>query len=212
MTSWRSSASNCLASCRAVRTRWAVRPNTRTVARCSTGSPGAATSPGAGAELLAPGAPPQAVAQRLRSSDDEGLELAAGVRPGRHDAGPGDMQHPDRLPVPTLARAREVVASQGFAAGPDGVQGVALGAVAAPGPLGPVDLNHPLALVDQEPGQPGPIAPPSRAQTRRPGACSSASWSSRAWPARSLPPEWPAPRRWGPAGPRRGGRGGYRPR
>jgi hypothetical protein len=51
-----------------------------------------------------------------------------------------------------------VVTGQGLAAGPDGVQGVTLGAVAAAGPLGPVDLHHPLALVDQEPGQPRPIA------------------------------------------------------
>jgi hypothetical protein len=59
---------------------------------------------------------------------------------------------------PALARGGEG-AGQGFAAGPDGVQGVALGGVAAPGPLGPVDLDHPLALVNQQPGQPGPIAP-----------------------------------------------------
>jgi hypothetical protein len=73
--------------------------------------------------------------------------------------GPGGVQHSHRLPVPALAGAGEVVAGQGLAAGPDGVQGVALGAVAAAGPLGPVDLDHPLALVDQQPGQPGPRVP-----------------------------------------------------
>ena len=51
-----------------------------------------------------------------------------------------------------------MVAGQGLAAGPDRIQYIALGAVAAPGPRGPVDLDHPLALVDQEPGQPGSIA------------------------------------------------------
>ena len=60
-----------------------------------------------------------------------------------------------------LAWRGEVVAGQGFAAGPDRVQHVAVGPVAAPGPLGPVDLDHPLALVDQKPGQPGPITPGS---------------------------------------------------
>ena len=114
--------------------------------------------PGAGSDLLAPGAPPEAIAQRFGGGDDQGLELAAGVRPGRHDSAAGGVQHPDRLAVPALAWPGEVVAGQGLVAGPDGVQGVALGPVAAPGPLGPVDLDHPLAMVDQEPGQPGPIA------------------------------------------------------
>jgi glutamate synthase domain-containing protein 2 len=45
VTSWRSSPSSWWASCRAVRTRWAVRARARTVARCSTGSLGVATSP-----------------------------------------------------------------------------------------------------------------------------------------------------------------------
>jgi hypothetical protein len=60
--------------------------------------------------------------------------------------------------VPALAGCGEVVAGEGFAAGSDRVQGVALGPVTASGPRGPVDLDHPLALVDQEPGQPGSIA------------------------------------------------------
>ena len=30
--------------------------------------------------------------------------------------------------------------------------------MAATRPLGPVDLDHPLALVDQKPAQPGPLA------------------------------------------------------
>ena len=55
--------------------------------------------------------------------------------------------------------AGQVLAGQRFAAGPDGVQGVALGAVAAAWPLGPVDLDHPLAMVDQKAGQPRPVAP-----------------------------------------------------
>src|SRR5829696_8975872 len=59
---------------------------------------------------------------------------------------------------PRWRGAGEVVPGQGLAAGPDGIQHVALGPVAAPGPLGPVDLDHPLTLVDQKPGQPSPIA------------------------------------------------------
>jgi hypothetical protein len=113
---------------------------------------------GAGTELLAPGAPPEPFSKRFGGGDDQGLELAAGVRPGGHDTGAGDMQHPQRFPVPALAWRGEMVTGQGFAAGPDGIQHIALGPVAAPGPLGPVDLDHPLTLVDQKPGQPGPIA------------------------------------------------------
>ena len=83
---------------------------------------------------------------------------------------------------------------QGFAAGPDGVQGVALGPVAAPGPLGPVDLDHPLALVDQKLGQPGPIAarplqgphPPARGlgvgQLEQPGMAGLVAWHLQGGP------------------------------
>jgi hypothetical protein len=127
--------------------------------------------PGAGAELLAPGTAPQGVPQRLGGGDDQDLELAAGVRPSLDDARPGGVQHPYRLAVPPLARAGEVVAGQGFAAGPDGVQHIALGPVAAPRPLGPVDLDYPLAPVGQKAGQPGAVtAGPSNAQQRRLGA------------------------------------------
>jgi hypothetical protein len=60
--------------------------------------------------------------------------------------------------VATLAGAGQVVTAKRLPAGPDGVQRVALGAVAAAGPLGPVDLGHPLTLGGQEAGQPGAVA------------------------------------------------------
>jgi hypothetical protein len=47
----------------------------------------------------------------------------------------------------------ELVAAQGLTGGPGGVQRVGLGAVAAGGSLGPVQLHHPLGLGLQEPGQ-----------------------------------------------------------
>jgi hypothetical protein len=43
----------------------------------------------------------------------QGLELAAGVGAGDHDGAAGDVQHPQRLPVPALAWRGEVVAGQG---------------------------------------------------------------------------------------------------
>src|SRR5215207_8779569 len=113
---------------------------------------------GTGAELLAPGPPPQAVTQRLGGGDDQGLELAAGVRSSLDDAGPSGLQDPQGLPVPALAWRGLVVAGESFTAGSDGVQDVALDPVAASGPRGPVDLDHPLAPLNQKPGQPGPIA------------------------------------------------------
>jgi len=128
------------------------------VARCSTGSLHDHQR-SAGAGLLQPGAPAQGVPQRLGGGDDQRLELPAGVRADVHDGGAGGVQHPDRLPVAALAWGGQVLAGQRLPAGADGVQGVALGAVAATRPLGPVDLDHPLAMVEQEAGQPGPVAP-----------------------------------------------------
>ena len=50
-----------------------------------------------------------------------------------------------------------MVAAERLPPGPDRIQGVALGLGAA-GPLGPIDLGHPLALIEQEARQPGAIA------------------------------------------------------
>jgi hypothetical protein len=52
----------------------------------------------------------------------------------------------------------ELVAAQGLAGRPGGIQGVGLGAVAAGGPLGPVQLHHLFVVGGQEPGQPGAVA------------------------------------------------------
>jgi hypothetical protein len=156
MTSSRSCPSNCLASGRAAgpaersgpaRARWRGAPPDHQA------GPPARRRPGAVGARAAPAAGPAAV----RGGDDQGLELP-GVGAGGHDGGAGGVQDPQRLSVSPLARRGEVVAGEGFTASPDGVQHIALGAVAPRGPLGPVDLDHPLALVDQKPGQPGPIA------------------------------------------------------
>ena len=62
------------------------------------------------AELLAPGPPSKTVPQWHGGGDDQGLELAAGVGGGGHDAGAGGVQDPERLPVAALAWRGEVVA------------------------------------------------------------------------------------------------------
>jgi hypothetical protein len=52
----------------------------------------------------------------------------------------------------------ELLTAQGFAGGPGGVQRVGLGPVAAGGPLGPIQLHHPLVMSIQESGQAGAVA------------------------------------------------------
>ncbi len=83
--------------------------------------------------------------------------MPAGVGSDLDRAGPGELEHPQRLAVATLAWAGQLAAAERLPAGEDGIQGVALGLGAA-GPLGPVDLDHPLAPVGQEARQPGAVA------------------------------------------------------
>ncbi len=157
VTSLRSSASSSLASARAVSARWAVRPAPHGGAVLHRIA-GCGHQRGAGAELWQPGPPSQAVRSGSGAVTISALSCRRASAPAWTAPGAGGVQHPQRLPVPALAWAGQVLAGQRFAAGPDRVQGIALGAVAAAGPLGPVDLDHPLTLVDQEAGQPGPIA------------------------------------------------------
>jgi hypothetical protein len=83
--------------------------------------------------------------------------VPAGVGSDLDRAGPGELEHPQRLVVTTPAWAGQLFAAERLPAGEDGIQGVALGLGAA-GPLGPVDLDHPLAPVGQEARQPGAVA------------------------------------------------------
>jgi len=83
--------------------------------------------------------------------------VPAGVGAHLDGAGAGELQHPQRLPLATLPWAGQVFATQCLPAGPDRVQRVALG-LRATGPLGPVDLGHPLTTIQQEAGQPRAVA------------------------------------------------------
>jgi hypothetical protein len=83
--------------------------------------------------------------------------VPAGIGGDLDGTGPGDLEHPQRFALAALPRGRQVLATQCLAASPDRVQRVALGLGAA-GPLGPVDLGHPLAMVGQEAGQPSAVA------------------------------------------------------
>jgi hypothetical protein len=97
--------------------------------------------------------------------------------------------------------AGEVVAGQGLAAGPDGVQGVALGPGAAGAGRSPSTPRH---------GRPG-TGSARRHSSRSPPAptpagpgpgCRPAGAAGHGWPGRLAPGGWPGPRHWGPAGPR----------
>jgi hypothetical protein len=202
-----------LASWRAVRARWAVRASARTVARCSTGSVGRATSPAQTRSCWRQGRP-----RRLSRSGSGAVTIRA--LSWRRASVPA-WTMPARVLCRTRSASRyprwrgEVVAGQGVAAGPDRVQHSSWPRGGPRGRVGRSITVHPLTLVDQTPGQPGPIAarpfqrphPPARCmhlgQPEQPGMAS---------PGRLAPPGWPGPRRWGPAGPRQGGRGGGRPR
>jgi hypothetical protein len=51
----------------------------------------------------------------------------------------------------------QLLTAQRLAGGPGRVQGIGLGAVAAGGTLGPVQLHDPLGLTMEEPGQPSAV-------------------------------------------------------
>jgi hypothetical protein len=65
-----------------------------------------------------------------------------------------------------------VLTAQRLPARADRVQGIALGTVAAAWPLGPVDLDGPLALIGQEAGQPCPVAAAAFQRPAAPARCS----------------------------------------
>jgi hypothetical protein len=63
-------------------------------------------------------------------------------------------QDPDRLSIATLARLGEVLPTHRLAGCPHGVELVGLGAVAAGRSRWPIDLDDPLALLEQEGREP----------------------------------------------------------
>jgi hypothetical protein len=86
------------------------------------------------------------------------VELALGVGGGLDGRAAGGQPHRQRRAVAGRSGLGEVVAAQGLAGRSDRIQGVGLGAVAAGGPLGPVQLDHLFGVAIQEPGQPGAVA------------------------------------------------------
>lgn len=109
--------------------------------------------PGAAVELLVGGTAAQLVAQLFGCADDERLELADRLGAGPDRASSGGEQDPHRFAIAALPRLGEVLAGQRLPSGPDSVDLVALGAVAPRGSSRPVDLDNPLAVLEQVRGQ-----------------------------------------------------------
>ena len=124
----------------------------------------------AGADQARRGEIPQPTAEGIGSSNDQRVELALAVGGGLDGRAGGGQPHRQRRPVPSGPWLGELVAAQGLAGRPDRIQGVGPGAVAAGGPLGPVQLSHLLGLTMEVAGQPGAVAAgASIAHTRWPG-------------------------------------------
>jgi hypothetical protein len=114
------------------------------------------SQPGAVGHLAAGALAAKLGPQLLGSAHDQGLELVDGASARGHCSLAGGQQHPQGLPIPAPPRHRRALLGQRLPGSADGVQGVGL-AAAAGRPAGPVDLDHPLTTVGQQPRQPGAI-------------------------------------------------------
>jgi hypothetical protein len=112
--------------------------------------------PCAGADQAGSGQAAKSVAEGIGSGDHQGMELALGVG-GRLDRrAAGGQPHRQRRALASRSGLGELVTTQRFAGGPGGIQRVGLGAVAAGGPLGPVQLHDLLGVGGQERVRPAP--------------------------------------------------------
>jgi hypothetical protein len=112
---------------------------------------------GAGGDLSGCAAAAQLGPQLLRSTHDQRLELTDRSYTGKGRAASGGQQYPQCFPLatPPWDRHAPTVLAQRLAGGSDRVQRVALGAAARGWPPGSADLHDPLAVLLQEPCQPG---------------------------------------------------------
>jgi hypothetical protein len=119
---------------------------------------GPLAQPPTGADQAGCGQAAKPPAEGIGCGHDECVELALGVGGGLDRGAAGGQPHRQRHAKAGGTRLGELVAAQGFAGGSGRVQRVGLGAVAADGPLGPVQLHHPLGLAMEEAGQARPDA------------------------------------------------------
>ena len=153
-TSWSSSVSSWAASAVSASARRAAGRSAMIVARCSVEWAGlvrrraqrASCSLVVAAELLS---------ELVGRVDDQPFQLADRLRAGEDGALAGGQQDAQSFPVAASPRLGEVLAGERFAGGAGGVELVGLGAVAAGRARWPVDLDHPLALLEQKARQSG---------------------------------------------------------
>jgi hypothetical protein len=86
------------------------------------------------------------------------MELALGVAGGLDGRAAGSQPHRERGSWSGRSGLGQLITTERLAGGPDRIQRVGLGAVAAGGALWPVQFDHLLGVGGQRPGQPGPIA------------------------------------------------------
>jgi hypothetical protein len=114
--------------------------------------------PPAGADQTGRGQASKPSTEGIGSGDDERVQLALGVAGGLDRRAARGQPHRQRRPTPGGTRLGELLAAQGLTSGPGGIQGIGLGAVAAGGPLGPVQLHHLLSVAMEEAGQASAVA------------------------------------------------------
>jgi hypothetical protein len=104
----------------------------------------------AGADQARSGQAAKPVAKGIGSGDHQGVELALGIGGGLDRRAAGGQPHRQRRALASRAGLGELVTTQGFAGCPGRVQRVGLGAVAAGGSLGSVQLHHLLGVGVEE--------------------------------------------------------------
>jgi hypothetical protein len=107
---------------------------------------GPLAQPPTGGDELAGGQAPKPPPERIRSGDHQGVELSLGVGGGLDGGAARGQPGLERRAVAGRSGLGELVAAQGLTGGPGGIQRVGLGAVAAGGSLGPVQLHHLLGM------------------------------------------------------------------
>src|SRR6266536_5400613 len=90
------------------------------------------------------------MAQLFARGDDERLEVVDRARARTNGAAAGDEQHTNCLALTALARLGEMFAPQRLVSCADRVELVGLGAVASCGSRRAIDLDDPLAVLEQE--------------------------------------------------------------
>ena len=103
-------------------------------------------------------ADPEPFPQDLGGGDHQGVQLALGVAGGLDRGAAGRQPHRQGGSWTGRSGLGELITAEGLAGGPDRVQRIRLGAMAAGSPRGPIQLHNLFLVGSQEPGQPGAVA------------------------------------------------------